>query len=233
MNIILIMLTFSSDHTRCPPTAEEALFILYSLSSYCTTSSHTALCDPPGTAWLFSSHCRCDIPDTEDFLLTPHTLSSYCRCSPSDIVYSLITLHNFLLTLHNFLLVLHIFSLHAADVIFLILQTFSNNNTPCFPAANVALLIQYTFSSHCTTLTSYYRCHPPGTAHFLFAYCRCDIPDTADFLLQQHTLLSCCKCSPSDTVHFLLTLHNLNLVLQKRPSWYCTLSLLVLHMSHS
>ena len=52
VNIILIMQTFSSDHTPCPPTAEEALFILYSLSSYCTTSSRITLCHPPGTARL-------------------------------------------------------------------------------------------------------------------------------------------------------------------------------------
>ena len=105
------------------------------------------------------------------------------------------------------------FSPRTADVTFLILQTFSSHHRP-YPI----------------TFTSYYRCNPDGTAHFLFCHHYYDFTDTADFLLTSHTLSYYCRYSNSCPVHSLFTLHNLLLILQMQASWYCTLSLLVLQM---
>ena len=87
------------------------------------------------------------------------------------------------------------------------MQTFSSHHTPCFPTADVTLLILYTGSSHCTTFSVFCRCDPSGSAHFFYSHCRCEIPDNVDFLLQPHTLSSYSRCSFSDTVYLLLTLY--------------------------
>ena len=199
-------------------------------------------CDPSGSAHFLYSHCRCEFSDNVDFLLQPHTLSSYCRCSSSDTVHFFLKLHNLLFTLHNFLLVLHTFSLHMAEVTFLILQTFSSQHAPCLSTTDVpfflslsfyyrcSLLMLYPFPDAAKTFSSYCRCNPPGTEHTLYWYYMCGIPHNEDFLFTPHTLSSCCSCNPPDTVHSFLTLHSLFLVLQMQPSWYCTLSLLVLQM---
>ena len=199
-------------------------------------------CDPCGIAHFLCSHCRCEIPDNVDFLLQPHTLSSYCRCSSSDTVHFFLKLHNLLFTLHNFLLVMQNFSLCMADVTFLIMQTFSSQHAPCLSTTDVpfflslffyyrcSLLMLYTFSDAAKAFFSYCRCDPPRTEHTLYWYYKCDIPYNEDFLFRPHTLSSCCSGNPLDTVHSFLTLHSLLLVLQMRPSWYCTLSLLVLQM---
>ena len=104
----LIMKTFSSHHTSCRPAAAVTQLILYTLSSHCTAFSLYCRCDPPGTAHFLYSHCRCDILDTTDFLLTPsppvtdvallilYTLqlhcisfSSYCRSDPPGTAHFL------------------------------------------------------------------------------------------------------------------------------------------------
>ena len=87
------------------------------------------------------------------------------------------------------------------------MQTFSSHHTPCFPTADVTLLILYTVSSHCTTFSLLYRCDPSGSTHFLYSHCRCEIPDNVNFLLKPHTLSSYSRCSLSDTVYFLFTLY--------------------------
>ena len=158
------------------------------------------------------------------------SLFFYYRCS-------LLMLYTFLMlqkpspcTADATLLVLNTISIGTAGVAFLIMKTFSSHHAPCHPAAAVTHLIPYTLSSHCTDFSLYCRCNPPGTEHFLYLYCKCDILDTADFLLTPHTLSCYYRCSTSDTVHSLITLHKLFLILQFRPSWYCTLYLLVLQM---
>ena len=83
------------------------------------------------------------------------------------------------------------------------------------------LLILQTLSPHSTKLSSYCRCDLPCATHFLYLYCRCDTLDTADFSLH-NTPVFLLHMYHSDTVQFLLTLHNLLLVMQQRPSWYCT-----------
>ena len=93
----LIMKTISSHHIPCYPAAAVTHLILYTLSSHCTAFSLYCRCGPPGAAHFLYSYCKCDILDTADFLLTPHTLSSYYRCSPSDTVHSFLTLQNFLI----------------------------------------------------------------------------------------------------------------------------------------
>ena len=180
------------------------LLILYTLSSFCTTfSSH---CLTLSLYCVFSVHVL-----TIHFLLTPHTLviilqmypldtvhllshctafSSYYRCDPPGAAH---------------------FSPRTADVEFLILQTFFSHHTPHRPAANVAILVLYIFSSHCTAFFLYCRGDSPCTAHFLSTYCKYDIPDTANFLHKLHPMSSYCRCIPSDTVQFLLF-----------PFWYCT-----------
>ena len=127
----------------------------------------------------FSSHQTPSPPTADVAVLILHTLSShcttcclYCRCDP-------------LCTAH--------FSPCTANVTYLIMQIFSSHHAPCPPTANVALLILYTLSSHCTTFFSYCRYDTPGTAHSLSLHCRCDIPDTTDFFLTPHTLCSYCK----------------------------------------
>ena len=201
-------------------------------------------CDPCGSAHFLSSHCRCEIPDNVDFLLQPHTLSSYCRCSSSDTVHFFLKLHNLLFTLHNCPLVMQNFSLCMADVTFLIMQTFSSQHAlsttdvpfllslfffPCFSTTDVPFL--------CCTLFLMLQKPSSRTAdatllvlNTLYWYYKCDIPYNEDILFRPHTLSSCYICNPPDTVHLFLTLHSLLLVLQMRPSWYCTFSLLVLQM---
>ena len=95
---VLLLQAFSSHHTPCPPTADVTLLTdaVHSL----LTLHNTLLVLQIRPSWcciLLSSYCRCDIPDTADFLLTPQTLSCYCRCSPSHAVHSLLTLCNLLL----------------------------------------------------------------------------------------------------------------------------------------
>ena len=87
------------------------------------------------------------------------------------------------------------------------MQTFSLHHTPCFPTADVILLILYTGSLHCTTFSLFCRCDPSGSAHFFYLHCRCEIPNNVDFLLQPHTLSSYSRCRFSDTVYLLLTLY--------------------------
>ena len=106
---------------------------------------------------------------------------------------------------------------------FLMLQTFSLHCKPCPITADVAILVLYVFSSHCTTFSSYCRCDCQDTAQLLSSYCRCDNSFTAGFLLTPNTLSYYCRCNRSDAVHFLLTLHNTLLVLQMRHSWCCIL----------
>ena len=185
---------------------------------------------------------RCNIPHNADFLFTTRTLSFYHRCSlfffscfsTTDAPFLCCTLFLMLQkpssrTADATLLLLNTLSIGNTSVAFLIMKTFSSDHTPCRPAAAVTHLILYTLSSYCTAFSLYCRCDPPGTAHFLYSNCRCDILDTAGFLLTPHTI-SYYRCSPSDTVHSLITLHKLFLILQIRPSWYCTLSPLVLQM---
>ena len=74
-----IMWTFSSNHTHCPLTVDVALLILYTFSQTGQTSVHTAQLSL-GTAHFLSAYCRCGIPHTADFLLTPHTLFFFYRC---------------------------------------------------------------------------------------------------------------------------------------------------------
>ena len=82
------------------------------------------------------------------------------------------------------------------------------SDTVHFTLHNLLLVLQMQSSWCCILLSS---------------YCRCDIPDTAYFIIKPNTLSSCCRCSHSDIVHSPLTLHKVLLILQMRPSWYCTL----------
>ena len=49
---------------------------------------------------------------------------------------------------------------------FLIMQTFSSDDTPYLATGDKAFLILYTLSLHCTTFSSYCRRARLGTAHF-------------------------------------------------------------------
>ena len=48
-----------------------------------------------------------------------------------------------------------------------------------------------------------------------------------------HTLSCHCRCTSSDTVNSFRTVHNLLHFLHMRPSWHCTLLLLVPQMCHT
>ena len=127
-------------------------------------------------------------------------------------------------------MVLHNFSTSTPDVTFPILWTFSSHKTPCLFTTDVPFLY-CTLPPH-TAQTS--PCTADATLLVLHNYSL----HTADvtFLIMEtfssapHTQSSHCRCSPSDSVHSLYTWHNLLLVLQILPSWYCTLSLLILSM---
>ena len=153
--------------------------------------------------WTFSSHQATCLSTTDTTL--------YCRLSPHTAQPSP---H----TADATLMVLHTFSPSTSIATFLIMQRFSSHHTSCFPTAGAALLILYTFSSQCTTSSSYCRHDNPGTAHFLSSYCRYDIPDAADFLLTPQTLSYYCRLSNPCTVCFLLTLYNLLFILQMQLS---------------
>ena len=225
----LILQTFSSNYRPCPPTADVALLMLYTLSSsHFTTFSLYNRCDTPHTAQPslntedatvlvlhnFSLHTA-DVT----FLILQTFSSHHTHCSPNADV-ALLMLYTF--SSHCTALCLQMRPFHipqffshcTADVTFLIMQTFSSHYTLSAPTADIAFLIVYKLSTHSTAFSLYCRFDPPGTAHFPFSYCQCDIPDTADFHLTPYTLLSYCRCRHSNIVHSLFTLHNLLSILQ-------------------
>ena len=185
-------------------------------------------CDPPATAHFLSWYSRCDILDTADYLLTPHTLllqmytldtvhlpshcttfSSNCRCDPLGAAHV---------------------SPCTSDVTFLILQSFSSHHAACLSTIDVPFF-------HSTP--SFHLAQPsPHTIDTTLLVRKTFSPRTVNvkFFIMQ-TFSSHHKPCPStevdshfDVVHSLLTLQNLLLVLQIRPSWYCTLSVLVLKL---
>ena len=193
---------------------------------YCTLSSHwTAFwsyCrwNPPCTTHVLSSYHKCDLHDITDFLLIPDIQWFYDGCSPSDMTHSLLTLSDCRCNPSGSA---HFFYLHCRceipnNVDFLLQPHTLSSYSRCSFSDTVYLLLTLyctTFSSHCKDF-SWYQCH---------------IPHTADFLLSPHTLFSTidvpflyCTLSP--------ILNNLIFILQMRPSWYWTLSLLVLQMWH-
>ena len=167
-----------SPHTGQPSsrTSDATLLVLHAFSIRTTDVTLLIL-------QIFSSNCTPCFP-TENVAfwclsLSPHIAQLYPHTSqPSP--------H----TAEATILVLHNFSSCTADVTFLILPTFSSNQTPSPPTAYVAVLILYTLSSHCTKFSPYCRCDPAGTTHFLYSYSRCDISDTAGFLLTPDTISS-------------------------------------------
>ena len=191
-------------------------------------------CDPFGSAhfstrtadakfqimWTFSSnHTHC--PLTVDVaLLILYTFPSNCTtfCSHRTTFSWYCTLSLCVLQMWHSSYCR--FSPHTTHIVFL--QQMFPIFFHCLSTTDVQFL-------HCT-LSSCCRCDPPGTGHILYWYYRCDIPHNEDFLFTPHTLSSYYRCNPPDTVHSLYTLQSLLLVLQMRPSWYCTLSLLVLQM---
>ena len=251
----LILQTFSSHHTPCLSATDVPFFIVCTLSSHLAqpsprTSDATLLvlhtffiCTADVTLLIlqiFSSNSTPCVP--------PENVASWC-CSLSSHTAQPYphTRQPSLRTADATLLVLHTSSPGTADVTFLILQTFFL--TPCslffyctcnpsdtvksiLTLHNVLMFPSYAvyFSSCCKIFSSYCRCNPCGTEHILYWYYRCDIPYNEDFLYTQHTLSSYCRCNPPDIVHSLITLHKLFLILQMRPCWYRTLSLLVLQM---
>ena len=192
----LITQTFSSHHTPSFPTADVTLLILYTVSSHCTTFSLFCRFDPSGRAHFLYSHCRCEIPDNVDFLLQPHTLSSYSRCSFSDTVYLLLTLYCTTFSSHR-----TNFSWYRT-LSLCVLQMSHSSYYRLSPLITHPVFLLYMFPSYtvhflpyCTTFSSYCRCDPPGTEHFLYSYSRCDISDTADFLVTPHTMSFCYRCT--------------------------------------
>ena len=185
-------------------------------------------CDPPATAHFLSWYSRCDILDTADYLLTPQTLllqmytldtvhlPSHCTTFSSNCRYDPIWCCT-RLSLY--------FRCDIPDTaVFLLTSRTLSFYYRC------TFFSQYTFFSSCTTFSSYCRYDPPGTDNFL----SCTV--NVKFFIMQ-TFSSHHKPCPStevdshfDVVHSLLTLQNLLLVVQIRPSWYCTLSLLVLKL---
>ena len=168
------MQTFYSHYTPCFPTADVTLLILYTVSSHCTTFSLFCRCDPSGSAHFLYLHCRCEIPDNEDFLLQPHTLSSYSRCSFSDIKYTdtffrhcteQLSLHTAQIspgTAHFLCVYCRCHTPHTTDFLLsphtpsfyyrcslLILYTFSHTAQPSLYTADATLLALNTFST-CT-----------------------------------------------------------------------------------
>ena len=92
---------------------------------------------------------------------------------------------------------LYNFSLHTADVTFLILQTFSSHHTHCPPNADLALLMLYTFSSHCTAFCLHMRLsHIPHT----FSHCTADVTILLMQTFSSHHTLS----APTAAIVFLI-----------------------------
>ena len=177
--------------------------------------------DPPATAHFLSWYSRCDILDTADYLLTPHTLllqtytldtvhlPSHCTTFSSNCRYDPLG-------------AAHVSSC-TSDVTFLILQSFSSHHAPCLSTIDVPFF-------HSTL--SFHPAQPsPHTVDTTLLVQKTFSPRTVNvkFFIMQ-TFSSHHKPCPStevdshfDIVHSLLTLQNFLLVLQIRPSWYCTL----------
>ena len=196
----LVLQTFSSNHTPCFPTAD------------------VALCDPSATAHFLSWYSRCDILDTADYLLTPHTLllqmytldtvhlPSHCTTFSSNCRYDPLGAS-------------HV-SPCTSDVTFLILQSFSSHHAPCLSTIDVPFF-------HSTP--SLYLAEPsPHTVDTTLQVRKTFSPRTVNvkFLIMQTSSSHHIPCpstevgSHFDVVHSLLTY---------TFSSYCRLTLLVLH----
>ena len=165
-----------SPHTGqlSPHTADATLLVLHTFSIRTTDVTSLIL-------EIFSSNCTPCLPieNVAFWCLSrsPHIAQLYPHTSqPSPR------------TADATILVLCTFSSCTADVRFLILPTFSSNQTPCPPTAYVAVLTLYILSSYRTKFSSYCRCDPAGTTHFLYSYRRCDISDTVGFLFTPDTI---------------------------------------------
>ena len=156
-------------------------------------------------------------------------------------------MHNLILTIDNLLLILQMrhswycrcYISDTADFLLIPCSLFfyytcnpSDTVKSLLTLHNVLMFPSYALyvSSCCKIFSSYCRCNLPGTQHIHYCYYWCNIPYNEDFLFRPYILSSYCRHNPPDTVHSLITLHKLFLILQMRPFWYCTLSLLVLQM---
>ena len=179
--------------------------------------------DPPATAHFLSWYSRCDILDTADYLLTPHTLllqmytldtvhlPSHCTTFSSNCRYDPLG-------------AAHVSSC-TSDVTFLILQSFSSHHAPCLSTIDVpffhstlsfhpaqpsphtvdtTLLVQKTFSPRTVNVKFFISRLSPHTTNAVLLLKLIAILMLYTLSLHFRTFSSYCRFDPPGTAHFLV-----------------------------